>query len=111
MKRFSVYLDQNIQSWSQTLSLKWGKTPQRTRVSTNHDFHDTIDYERVHTWIKGCIILSRSNSNQYFNFHFMYGGFKKWVVDRYFVGSLYRNVFRMMWFPALVYYVYNYGYM
>ena len=35
----------------------------------------------------------------------MYGGFKKWVVDRYFVGSLYRNGFRVMWFPALVYYV------
>ena len=35
----------------------------------------------------------------------MYGGFKKWVVDRYLVGSLYRNGFRVMWFPALLYYI------
>ena len=38
----------------------------------------------------------------------MYGGFKKWVVDRYLVGSLYRNGFRIMWFPALCYYVCKY---
>ena len=35
----------------------------------------------------------------------MYGGFKKWVVDRYWVGAIYRNGVRVMWFPALVYYV------
>ena len=35
----------------------------------------------------------------------MFGGFKRWVVDRYLVGSLYRNGFRVMWFPALLYFV------
>ena len=35
----------------------------------------------------------------------MFGGFKKWVVDRYIVGSLYRNGFRIMWFPGFLYYI------
>lgn len=48
---------------------------------------------------------SRSTSNQYFNFHYMFGGFKRWVVDRYLVGSLYRNGFRIMWFPAMLFFV------
>lgn len=63
----------------------------------------TKEYLRFLT--QGCIVHSRSSSNQYFNFHYMYGGFKRWVVDRYLVGSLYRNGFRVMWFPALLYYI------
>ncbi len=48
---------------------------------------------------------SRSPTNQRFNFHYMYGGFKRFFVDRYLVGSLYRNGFRAMWFPGFIMFV------
>jgi len=35
----------------------------------------------------------------------MYGGFKKFFIDRYVIGHLYRNSFRVMWFPAFLYYI------
>lgn len=50
---------------------------------------------------------SRSPTNQQLNFHFMYGGFKRYWVDRYLVGSLYRNGFRAMWFPGFLMFVCN----
>ena len=103
---FSVHRNQAFQSWSKTLPLQRRETHQgnpclsQSRLPRYHRLRKSTQ-----TLIQGCVIHSRSNSNQYFNFHFMYGGFKKWVVDRYFVGSLYRNGFRVMWFPALVFYV------
>lgn len=71
-----------------------------TTPSTTKEYHPYL--------IQGCIVHSRSSSNQYFNFHYMYGGFKRWVVDRYLVGSLYRNGFRVMWFPALLFFICNF---
>jgi hypothetical protein len=55
--------------------------------------------------MKGAIIHSRSNANQQFNFHYMYGGVKKFFVDRWLVGSIYRNGFRIMWFPGFLYFI------
>ena len=57
--------------------------------------------------MQGAVIHSRSASNTYFNFHYMYGGFKKFFVDRYLVGSLYRNGFRVMWLPGLIFFICN----
>jgi hypothetical protein len=108
-QRLRVHLDQTLQSRSQAL--------QRQR-RTSHQRHQKIiqcRQPRPHRLRKsnqpitqGAIVHSRSSVNQYFNFHYMYGGFKKWAVDRYLVGSIYRNGFRVMWFPALLYYVCTY---
>ena len=35
----------------------------------------------------------------------MYGGVKKFFVDRWLVGSIYRNGFRVMWFPGFLYFI------
>mmetsp|Transcript_7441 Transcript_7441/g.1000 ORF Transcript_7441/g.1000 Transcript_7441/m.1000 type:complete len:89 (+) Transcript_7441:73-339(+) len=42
------------------------------------EYHDKMNYER------GFIQHSRSNANQYINFHFMYGGIRKYVLERFF---------------------------
>ena len=59
--------------------------------------------------MQGCIVHSRSPSNQQLNFHYMYGGFKKFFIDRYLVGTIYRNGLRIMWMPALLYFICNFG--
>ena len=70
------------------------------------DYHDRIDYERVLIILtQGCIVHSRSPSTQYFNFHFMFGGFKKYFVERWFIKHFYKKWIRLSWAPALVYYV------
>ena len=46
-------------------------------------YHDKIDYER------GLVIHSRSNANQFVNFHYMYGGLKTYFWDRYWTTRLY----------------------
>jgi hypothetical protein len=35
----------------------------------------------------------------------MYGGVKKFFVDRWLVGNTYRNGFRVMWFPGFLYFI------
>lgn len=105
-QRFRINRDQTIQSWSQTLPRSWRKIDQeyqkvsQSRLSRLHRLRKSSC-----ELTQGCIVHSRSPSNQYFNFHYMFGGFKRWVVDRYLVGSLYRNGFRVMWFPGLLYFV------
>lgn len=59
--------------------------------------------------MQGCIVHSRSPSNQQLNFHYMYGGFRKFFVERYLVGTLYRNGIRIMWMPALLYFICSCG--
>jgi hypothetical protein len=54
--------------------------------------------------IKGNIVHSRSSANQYFNFHYMYGGFKKYAWDRWFMGHWYRRNLRNWWLPVVVCY-------
>ena len=107
-KRLRIDLDQTLQSRSQALQSQRRKTDQKypkvpqPRLPRCHRLRKSTSIST-----QGCVIHSRSSANQYFNFHYMFGGFKKWVVDRYIVGSLYRNGFRVMWFPALLYYVCN----
>jgi len=69
-----------------------------TYDTTNYvrNYHDKFSYER------GFITHSRSLSNQYFNFHFMYGGFKKYVIERHIYGNWYRRNIRTWWLPALL---------
>ena len=50
---------------------------------------------------QGNIVHHRSPHNMYFNYHFLYGGFKKYFVDRYLMGYLYKSV-KVMWPLALV---------
>jgi len=54
---------------------------------------------------QGCIVHSRSPTNQYVNFHWMFGGFKKYFVDRWFINHFYKKWIRLTWAPALIYYV------
>eukprot|EP01016_Furgasonia_blochmanni_P036340 TRINITY_DN4143_c0_g1_i1.p1 TRINITY_DN4143_c0_g1~~TRINITY_DN4143_c0_g1_i1.p1 ORF type:complete len:175 (+),score=57.57 TRINITY_DN4143_c0_g1_i1:68-592(+) len=58
-------------------------------------YHDKMNYER------GFIQHSRSPSNQYVNFHFMYGGLKKYFLQRHLYQTWYRRNIRNFWFPAL----------
>lgn len=62
-------------------------------------YHDKIDYER------GLIIHSRSNSNQFINFHYMYGGFKTYFWDRWFMNHWYRRNLRNAWLPIVLCYL------
>ena len=62
------------------------------------NYHDKYSYER------GFISHSRSPSNQYLNFHFMFGGFKKYALERHFYQNYYRRVVRNCWLPCLIAY-------
>lgn len=35
----------------------------------------------------------------------MYGGFKKYFIDRWFVNHFYKKWIRLTWAPALIYYI------
>lgn len=61
-------------------------------------YHDRIDYER------GCIVHSRSPSNQYINFHYMFGGFRNYFWNRWFMNHWYRRNLRNWWLPVLLWY-------
>jgi hypothetical protein len=55
--------------------------------------------------LQGCIVHSRSPTTQYMNFHYMYGGLKKYFVERWFVNHFYKKWIRLTWAPALIYYI------
>ena len=57
---------------------------------------------------KGFIQHSRSPSNQYLNFHYGYGGFKKYFLDRLLYQVVYRRNVRNWWFPGLFSYIRNF---
>eukprot|EP01017_Pseudomicrothorax_dubius_P027031 TRINITY_DN3069_c0_g1_i1.p1 TRINITY_DN3069_c0_g1~~TRINITY_DN3069_c0_g1_i1.p1 ORF type:complete len:130 (+),score=27.26 TRINITY_DN3069_c0_g1_i1:143-532(+) len=63
--------------------------------STNNirNYHDKMSYER------GFISHSRSPSNQRVNFHFMHGGFFKFVVQRHILQNWWRRNIRNWWLP------------
>lgn len=60
--------------------------------------------EYLQLLIQGYIIHSRSPTTQYLNFHYMYGGFKKYFVDRWLIQHFYKSMVRMTWAPALICY-------
>ena len=66
------------------------------------DLHDKLDYERVISiLIQGAVIHSRSYANQYLNFQYMFGGFRKYVIERWWIQHQYRKFWRVAWFPLL----------
>ena len=94
-----------------------------TYGTTNNmrNYHDKMNYERVNRikitiqnneilielidlFFQGFIQHSRSTSNQHINFHFMFGGFKEYVLNRYFTQIWYRRNIRNWWFPILLSY-------
>ena len=60
----------------------------------NH--HDKISYNR------GVITHSRSPATQYFNFHYMYGGVRKYFIDRFLHQVLYKRILRAAAIPAVL---------
>jgi hypothetical protein len=65
------------------------------------NYHDKMDYDR------GTITHSRSPSNQYINFHFLYGGFKTYFWNRWFLNHYYRRTIRNWWLPVILYFTCN----
>ncbi|KAM3132087.1 hypothetical protein pb186bvf_015831 [Paramecium bursaria] len=65
------------------------------------NYHDRMNYHR------GFIQHSRTNSNQFINFHFMYGGPKDFLYTRLFKGAWYRKNIRNWWFPAITSYAFG----
>jgi hypothetical protein len=47
---------------------------------------------------------ARSPHNQNLNFHHSYGGFKKWIVERYLQNIIYRKIIRFAWMPGVVWF-------
>lgn len=65
-------------------------------------YHDKMDYDR------GIVTHSRSPSNQHLNFHFLYGGFRTYFWDRWFMNHWYRRNLRNWWLPVLLWYTCNF---
>ena len=62
----------------------------------NH--HDKISYNR------GVITHSRSPATQYFNFHWMYGGFRKYFFQRFLYQVMYKRIIRVTAIPFVICY-------
>ena len=58
--------------------------------------HDKMSYSR------GTIMHSRSPANQYLNFHWYYGGSKKFFIQRYLHQVLYKRILRQTAIPVVV---------
>ena len=58
--------------------------------------HDKMSYSR------GVIYHSRSPNTQYLNFHYLYGGSKRFFFDRFLYQTVYKRVVRPMWLPGLL---------
>lgn len=65
-------------------------------LADNH--HDTLEYER------GVIMHSRNPANKLLNFHYLYGGTKKYFFQRYLYQNAYKRVARLVWAPSLVFF-------
>ena len=78
-----------------------GQNPGKLIYDTTNsvrNYHDKYSYER------GFVTHSRSPSNQYTNFHFMYGGFKKFALERHVYQNWYRKNIRNWWLPVTITY-------
>ena len=65
------------------------------------NYHDKLSYDR------GTVTHSRSPSNQYLNFHYLYGGFRTFFWDRWFMNHWYRKNLRNWWLPVLIWYTFG----
>ncbi|EGR32154.1 hypothetical protein IMG5_094500 [Ichthyophthirius multifiliis] len=72
---------------------------QGSRVSLRN-YHDHMSYER------GFIQHSRSPNNQLINYHFLFGGFRTYILQRFLVQTIYRRNVRIFWFPVLLGYTF-----
>ena len=55
--------------------------------------HDKLSYSR------GVIYHSRSPNAQFLNFHFLHGGLKTFVFQRFLYQTVYKRVLRPAWLP------------
>ena len=53
-------------------------------------------------YMRGGIWHYRSNATQQWLFHFLYGGFNKFIIQRFFVNFLFKKWLRILWFPFTV---------
>ena len=59
----------------------------------NH--HETLEYER------GVIFHTRNPNNKLLNFHYLYGGLRKYWFQRYIYQNAYKRFIRAVWIPSL----------
>lgn len=58
---------------------------------------------------QGFITHSRNPHNQQLNFHFGYGGFYKYYLQRYWINFVYKKVVRPLWPAALFYFFFGWA--
>ena len=68
----------------------------RDKLTQQYALHDKMSYSR------GTVMHSRSPANQFMNFHYLYGGPKKFFFDRFFYQVLYKRIFRAAGIPLIV---------
>ena len=60
--------------------------------------HDFFRYGR------GLVLHSRSRVHQYFNYHYMFGGFKKYFLTRQMKNYMWKRVYQPLFLPILLSY-------
>jgi len=73
-----------------------GRNLQIDHAMGDKRVHDKMSYNR------GTVYHSRSPNTQYLNFHYLYGGSKKFFFDRFLYQTVYKRVVRPMWLPAFL---------
>ena len=69
--------------------------------ANGRNYHDWMSYER------GSVSHARSVNTQYQNFHHSYGGWSKWIFERYWKNVIWRRIGRVAQFPCGAYYIFG----
>ena len=78
-----------------------GLRSDRRTIVKDH-LHFTKNHHDKMSYARGTISHSRSAATQYFNFHYLYGGPKKFFIDRWLYQVLYKRVLRSVSIPIIV---------
>lgn len=61
--------------------------------------HTPKEHEDFMSYARGFVTHSRSPNTQFMNFHYMLGGPKKFVFQRFLYNNFYKRQLRIAWFP------------
>lgn len=63
------------------------------------------EHEDFMSYSRGLVTHSRSPNTQFMNFHYMFGGPKKFIFQRFLYNNFYKRQLRVAWFPVSVAFV------
>ena len=70
------------------------------QLSLEHGRYSPREHEDFLSYNRGSVIHSRSPHTQHLNYHFMFGGPRKFIFERLLYQNVYKRMIRPAWIPA-----------